>query len=96
MAGRWDHNDRAYNHRNAYLWEAARELRSLARRQARLLRDAQAWPPTMCQGAAAWRVGHHAGRLLALRMEAYDRQPDLWERKCLMRERRARVRPCVP
>ena len=72
MPGRWDHNDRSYNRRNEGLWSAAPELRSVARRQANSLHRARSMFDI--GDVEAWRIGHHAGRLLALRLEAYDRK----------------------
>lgn len=64
--GRWDHNDRAYTKRNVGLYVGAPQLRNRARKQARRMRDA------FREGD--WeRAGYHAGRVMALRLEAYDR-----------------------
>lgn len=68
------------------LWSATPALRLTAHRQGGKLRSALDEVRSRCpvEGCGcrggdtpervAWRIGHHGGRLLALRLEAYDRK----------------------
>lgn len=55
------------------LWQHAPELRERARRQARNLRIYQDMARDPRYGGCHRDIGSRAGKLLALRMEAYDR-----------------------